>query len=268
MFYRNSEINLTWLTSAATAWLLLVVSIASVTASDETSAGQILGEAARAMSSSDYKAARELAERAVQLSPKDPFTLQRAAEILYRSGYPKESLELFDRAVSAGPERAAENWQRGIALATCGDFPNGAEQFRIHHTVNPDDVENSAWYFLCVAKAEGMEAARQSLLPSRGDARQPMMSILQMYQGEITPEAVLEAAAQASGSTQQRASADFYAKLYIGLYFDALGSEKEAKRYLAESREIDISGYMADVAKVYLNHRFKRNDSRDRRDPP
>ena len=51
------------------------------------------------------------------------------------------------------PARTAHNWQRGIALATCGDFERAAEQFRVHHQVNPDDVENSAWYFLCVAKS-------------------------------------------------------------------------------------------------------------------
>jgi lipoprotein NlpI len=268
MFRRNSNFGSELMTRVPIAILLLVASTKYLKASEDTSARQLLGKAAQALADSDYKTARELAERAVQLSPNDPFALQPAAEILYRSGFPQQSLELFERAVSAQPQRAAENWQRGIALATCGEFKKGADQFRIHHEVNPDDVENSAWYFLCVAKTDGIEAARKSLLPSRGDPRQPMMSILQMYRGEITPEQVLDAASNFTGNAQQQASAAFYAKLYIGLYFDALGSEAEAQQYLSQSCQTDVSGYMADVARVYLDHRFKNDKFKDDRDRP
>lgn len=257
-----------WMSRIPTSLVLLMTLSACLIGQEDDTAGQLLGKAARAMAASDYKTARELSEQAVQHSPNDPFALQRAAEILYRSGYPLQSLELFERAVSAQPQRAAENWQRGIALATCGEFKKGADQFLIHHEVNPDDVENSAWYFLCVAKSDGIEAARKSLLPSRGDPRQPMMSILQMFRGEINPEQVLEAASTAAGQAQQQTSAEFYAKLYIGLYYDALGYEEKSKDYLTQSSQTGLSGYMADVAKVYLVHRFKKDNFKDGRDQP
>jgi hypothetical protein len=37
--------------------------------------------------------------------------------------------------------------------------------FYAGRTVNPNDVENAAWHFLCVARAESPEKARAALLP-------------------------------------------------------------------------------------------------------
>ena len=34
-----------------------------------------------------------------------------------------------------------------------GRYQDCREQFESHRTVNPDDVENAAWHFLCVARA-------------------------------------------------------------------------------------------------------------------
>lgn len=122
--------------------------------------------------------------------------------------------------------------------------------------MNPDDVENSAWYFLCIAKTKGIEAARQSVIPSRGDGRQPMMSVLKMLQGELTPAEVLQAAEAGPASGRARELAKFYADLYVGLYYDSLGQEKEAIAALRRSQSYDISGYMFSVARVYLQDRF------------
>ena len=203
-----------------------------------------------------WQAAAEPARRAAELAPQSPDILQRAAEVLYRSGLAAESLPLFERVVSLVPEEAAYNWQRGIALGTCGQFAAGAKQFETHHSVNPDDVENSAWYFLCIAKSQGLAAARKTVIPSRGDGRQPMMSILQMLQERLTPDEVLQAAEENATAGAPRRRAQFYAALYVGLYYDALGDGPAAQRYLQQSLGYGDSGYMVDVARVYLAHRF------------
>lgn len=239
---------------------LLPPLIAQDTATNSKSqiAWEKLRQASQALAEADYSNAGRLSEQAAVLLPDDRQASQTVGELLYRAGYPLQSLAAFDRAVAAAPAKEPENWQRGIALATCGEFERAAEQFRIHHRVNPDDVENSAWYFLCLAKTQGIEAARQAVLPSRGDARPPMMSILKMFQGEMTPEAVIQAANDNSIAAQRRASAVFYAQLYVGLYYDALGQKEQAAEHLRLSREIDLSGYMPDVARVYLAHRFEK----------
>ncbi len=220
-------------------------------------ARKLLEEADIAFTQKDFAAAADKATAAAKLAKNTPSFLQRAAEILYLSGRSADSLPLFDRVIELVPEAAASNWQRGIALCSCGKFAEGAEQFKIHHDVNPDDVENSAWYFLCIAKTKGIEAARETVIPSNGDGREPMMSILKMLQGKIEPAEVLEAAKKNTESGQARVRAQFYAALYAGLYYDSLGDEKLAVKHLKESLSYGDFGYMVDTARVYLADRFK-----------
>jgi hypothetical protein len=64
----------------------------------------------------------------------------------------------------------------------------------------------------------------------------------------LTPEAVLKAA----GS---QPSAQFYARLYLGLYFEALGDDRRALEHItaaAADRFAAAGGYMHMVARVHL----------------
>lgn len=222
-------------------------------------AAKLLRAAGDAQNAGDYKLVLEKCKAVVELLPKDVRVQQRAAELLYLSGNAKESVPVFDRVIELLPSRAADNWQRGIALATVGEFKRGAEQFKLHHDVNPDDVENSAWYYLCVAKSESVEAAKKTLIGSRGDRREPMMEILKMLQGRSTPEQVLEAAEKSSPVPELKVRAKFYADLYIGLYYDSIGREEDAVKFFKRSLEQGETGYMADTARVYLEHRFQKS---------
>lgn len=207
----------------------------------------------------DYSAAAAKALEAANLVKDSAAVQQHAAQIVYLSGQAEASLPLFDRVIALVPESAPDNWQRGIALCSVGRFRDGAQQFKQHHDVNPDDVENSAWYFLCVAKSDSLEAARESVIPSRGDGRQPMMSVLQMLQGKLQPQQVLEAAIENTQAGPARNRAQFYAALYVGLYYDALGDDEQAIKHLKLSLGYGDSGYMVDTARVYLADRFKQS---------
>lgn len=226
-------------------------------------AEKLLRTAAEAMRSGKYETTLEKAKQVAELLPKDWRVQQRAAELIYLSGYAKESLPLFDLANALSPQRAADNWQRGIALATAGDFKRGAEQFKLHREVNPNDVENSAWYFLCIAKSEGLEVAKKSVIPSGGDPRPPMMNILKMLDGVDSPQQVLDFAEKVGPSLEQQKSAQFYANLYVGLYYDSIGRDEDAVKYLKSSLEYGIGGYMADTARVYLKSRFHNSKNSD-----
>ena len=45
-----------------------------------------------------------------------------------------------------------------------GKFADGRRQFESHKTVNPNDVENAAWHFLCVARLDGIEKAQSACI--------------------------------------------------------------------------------------------------------
>src|SRR6185503_18234938 len=148
------------------------------------------------------------------------------------------------------PDQEAQHWQRGIAYYYAGEYEKGARQFELHRTVNPQDVENAAWHFLCVVKSPSVsiEKARQALIPVARDARVPMAEIQKMFAGETSPDDVLKAGAAAGGQ------AKFYADLYVGLYCEALGKQTEATRFIqgAADNAAAKGNYMHDVARVHV----------------
>jgi Flp pilus assembly protein TadD len=99
----------------------------------------------------------------------------------FQAGRVAASIDGFDRVIALQPEAAPQLWQRGIALYYAGRFQDCRAQFESHRTVNPNDVENAAWHFLCVARAESPEAAVKKILPVGPDARPPMREIYQLF---------------------------------------------------------------------------------------
>ena len=172
--------------------------------------------------------------------------LNRRGEEAFRAGKIDESIQQFDRALAAEPRLRPHHWQRGIALYYAGRFDDCRKQFEIHKTVNPEDVENSVWHFLCVARLKSAGEARKSLIEIHSDTRVPMMEVYSMFRGDLTPEKVLAKA----GSDRD---ALFYAHLYIGLFHEAYGRTAPAKRHITLSaREYATDHYMGDVARVHL----------------
>lgn len=197
------------------------------------------------------EAAAEL-DVAVEKQPNNVSLLQLRAETLFRIGEFEKSVKDFDRVIDLRPQLKAENWQRGIALYYVGRFKDGADQFEEHHRVNPDDVENTFWFFLCLAKADSIEAARKKIIPSRGDARPPLMEIYKLVRGEVAPADVEKSIGQFSAGTSSREQAEFYGYLYLGLWFDLQGDKAKAIDFLKKSLAANDRGYMADVGKVHL----------------
>jgi lipoprotein NlpI len=166
----------------------------------------------------------------------------------FENGRFAESAKGFDSLANAVPERAPHLWQRGIALYYAGRYDDCRRQFESHRAVNPDDVENAAWHFLCVARAESPARARAALLPVGPDPRVPMREVYQMFRGTLTPEQVLSAAG--TGLDGQ-----FFAHLYLGLYFEATGMKGRAREHItiaAADRFARAGGYMHMVARVHL----------------
>jgi lipoprotein NlpI len=185
------------------------------------------------------------------LAAQSPRTLLDRAVAEFQRGQFAESTATFDELAKLIPDEAAHLWQRGIALYYAGRFTDCRRQFESHRTVNPDDVENSAWHFLCVARERSPQSARDALLPVGPDPRVPMREVYQMFRGAMTPQDVLKAA----GNTP---AGQFYAHLYIGLYSEAIGRSDLAREHIqaaAAPRYEAAGGYMHMVARVHLASR-------------
>lgn len=188
-----------------------------------------------------------LACASVVLSAQGPKAVLDRAVDEFAAGRFAQSAATFDEAAKMIPQEAPYLWQRGIALYYAGRYTDCRRQFESHRTVNPDDVENAAWHFLCVAREHAPDRARAALLPVGPDARVPMREVYHMFRGTLTPDDVLKA----GGSSP---SGQFYAHLYVGLYSEAIGRKDLALKHIKEAasdRFAPVGGYMHMVARVH-----------------
>jgi lipoprotein NlpI len=177
-------------------------------------------------------------------------------ERLFFAADPAAAALAFDHLIALSPAAAPQLWQRGIALFYSGRFIDGRKQFELHQTVNPNDVENAAWHFLCVARSEDLAAARAALIPIAGDARVPMREIHALFAGSGTAEDVLAAAEADHPSPADRRDRLCYAHLYLGLYEEALGHVELARQSLVLAAvDYRMDHYMGRVAQVHIQLR-------------
>lgn len=193
-------------------------------------------------------------DKALELSPNNP-TLQRDRGLYnFLAGNPKESAEDFDGFIETLPWQKPYLWQRGISLYYAGRYQEGHEQFLDHQKVNGSDVENIFWNFICQARAQGLEAARDELLDWDGaDSRVPMAEIFGLLAGEVTPERLLEVAETTDVNIESRhRNHQCYAHLYLGLYFEVVGDPERGAFHIEKAaKEFSMPHYMGDVARVH-----------------
>ncbi|MCF7847299.1 MAG: hypothetical protein K9M45_00505 [Kiritimatiellales bacterium] len=180
-------------------------------------------------------------------NPGNSKAYQARGEEYFRLGNFKASVADFNRVIAANPASEPHHWQRGISFFYAGQFQEGVDQFEKHRAVNGNDVENSVWHYLCLAKAKGHEEAKKQFIPTGGDSRVPMMEVHGLFAGKLTPEDVL-AAAKKENSTR----AYFYAHLYLGLYYHILDRPDEEKMHIQLAvTDYSLPGYMGDVARSH-----------------
>lgn len=196
------------------------------------------------------KAAADYSE-VLKLDPKSANAWQARGEAWFKLGKITESIADFDKFLELVPAQKPHHWQRGISLYYAARFKDGKEQFEIHQTVNSNDVENAVWHFLCAARADGLASAKKNLIPIEGDGRVPMAEVHRLFAGKAKPEDVL-AAAKATPAQGRAGEPLFYAHLYLGIYFEAIGDAKQARDYIFKAAErASENGYMGDVARVH-----------------
>jgi lipoprotein NlpI len=170
----------------------------------------------------------------------------------FRLGQFGSSAADFDRFLQVRPEQRSRLWERGISCYYADRFQDGAEQFAAYQEFDNSDVENAVWHVLCLSRLEGLAEARKKMMRVKFDARIPMMAIYRLFLGELTPEDVLRDVQSRQLSDSTRKVAEFYARLYIGLYYEAAGQDQRAREFLsAAAKTYRVNHYMWDVARVH-----------------
>jgi lipoprotein NlpI len=166
------------------------------------------------------------------------------------------ALAAWDAYVKANPKDLPYHWQRGIALYYAERWADGRAQFEEHVKVNPEDVENSVWHFLCLTREKSLDEARKKILPVTKDARVPMSEILRLFRGTGSTAEVLAAAEAMPTEGDARRDALCYAHLYLGLFAEAEGKTEIAKSHLLKAAvDFSMPHYMGKVAKVHCQLR-------------
>ncbi len=269
------------------ALILGCVNSAHANRDDSEEAKKLLDAAATAYQEGKYQIAADSAEKAAKLDPKNPgahlfagmsrlqlrendaaivhltkaieldptaaLAFDRRGDAYLKAGKFKEAVADFDKFLELRPKYAPDHWRRGIALYYAGRFEDGTKQFDLHRSVNPEDVENSAWHYLCNARATSPKQARADLIPVTKDARVPMKEVLELFAGKIKPADVFTAVEASKLTGEKLKEARFYAHLYVGLYFESEGDAKQARANLTTAVEqYKISHYMWDVGNAHL----------------
>jgi len=184
----------------------------------------------------------------------------------FASNKVEESVEIYDSIIRDDPRRKPYLWQRGLSLYYAGRYKEGAEQFATDVAVNPNDTEEQIWHLLCLAKTEGIdslvEARTQKL--TVGKDRRPVMRLVQKLfleeQGSI-PDPEKELMSMAENANANNAGNQFYASLYLSLYYESLKDEKLSQQWMVNAIESEYAKSigrrdpMVDVAKVAMKRR-------------
>lgn len=208
----------------------------------------MLRDAQNLLQKREYVQAGALAKKLSETTKNERLKLN-ASDLLLQCGLVEESLPGFDAYAKAHPDRKPFLWQRGIALYFVERYKDGVEQFEIHREVNPNDVENAAWHYLCLAKHQSPEKADQEVLPAPNDPRPTMEQVLQMFKTGNT-QAVQDEIDRLKDSPRST-TAQFYGYFYLGLYADAQGNTKPALKYMTQSAEVAPANYMGHIAEQY-----------------
>jgi tetratricopeptide (TPR) repeat protein len=178
--------------------------------------------------------------------PQDPKVYIQRGMVNFKLAKIDESIQDFDIAEQLDVRLKPYLWQRGLSYYYAERFAEGAQQFEIDLTVNAQDVEETVWRYLCIARLSGVTEAGNSLLIVKNDPRRVMRCVYDFYAGNCTPDDVL-AVGQLEGN-----SGKFYIHLYLGLYYEVENNVEKASEYIVKAVDnYKINDYMWNLAQVH-----------------
>jgi tetratricopeptide (TPR) repeat protein len=186
----------------------------------------------------------------INIQPNNLNAYIRRGMVYFKLGKIEESIQDFDHAEKLDIQITPYLWQRGLSYYYAERFAEGAKQFETDLTVNSQDVEETVWRYLCIARLLGVTEARNSLLPVKNDPRKIMATIYDLFAGNCSQEDVLNVG-KLTGLKGK-----FYSHLYLGLYYETENNWQLAQEYIVKAAdEYKIDDYMWYLAVVHKNLR-------------
>jgi tetratricopeptide (TPR) repeat protein len=182
----------------------------------------------------------------IRSQPNNPKAYVRRGMVKFQLAKIDESIQDFDTAEKLDNRLTPYLWQRGLSYYYAARFVEGSQQFEIDLTVNAQDLEETVWRYLCMARLSGVAEARNSLLTVKNDPRRIMRSVYDLYAGNCTPDDVLNV------GNSEGVKGNFYSHLYLGLYYEAENKLDLAQEYIVKAADnYKIDDYMWHLAQVH-----------------
>ncbi|MTJ08177.1 hypothetical protein [Anabaena sp. UHCC 0204] len=186
----------------------------------------------------------------ISKQPNNASAYIRRGMVYFKLAKIEESIQDFDTAERLDVQITPYLWQRGLSYYYAERFAEGAKQFEIDLTVNAQDVEETVWRYLCIARLSGVTEARNSLLLVKNDPRKIMLSIYDFFAGNCSKDDVLNVGKLAG------LKGKFYSHLYLGLYYEVEGNLELAREYIVKAADdYKIDDYMWYLAVVHKHLR-------------
>lgn len=183
----------------------------------------------------------------LKISPFDPKLYIQRGMIYFKLARLKDSLKDFNKAEELNPQLTPYLWQRGLTYYYLGKYAKAGRQFELDLSVNSQDMEETLWLYLAIAKLENPQTAQDCLLPVKYDSRAFMRQIYQVFAGKASISTLTNINPHAS------VKEIFFSSLYAGLYYFVQGDCTNANLYIKRAIDAKINDYMWHLACVHLH---------------
>ena len=155
----------------------------------------------------------------------------------FKAGRLNDAVADWNTFLKLKPDKESLHWQICVAYAMQGQFNESRSQFEWHWTANTEDVEVALWHFMCTARLDGLEKARDSMMEVKlsEDKRVPMEALYNFYAGKVTEADVWLAVEQGTPDDAERAKREFFANYYIGVHRQSEGKLPEAREFVEKA---------------------------------
>lgn len=181
--------------------------------------------------------------------PFEPRLYINRGMLYFKLGRLIDSLKDFNKAEELNPQLTPYLWQRGLTYYYLEKYAKAARQFELNLSIYSQDIENTLWFFLCIAQLEDIFSARDCLLNVRDDIRPYMNQIYQVFAGKQDVETLT------NSHGNQNSYYLFYVNFYGGLYYEAEREPEKSAFSIDQAISHQIDDYMWSVASIHKSLR-------------
>lgn len=169
----------------------------------------------------------------------------------------KGAAEDYEKMIQLNPALDVSHWRLGIAYYYLSRFDKSSHQFEIYHNYDDVDRENGIWRFMSQTRLKNMELARKGLLKYEKTDRPPYPWVYSLYAGDIKPDEVYRKIDEGGFSDRYKERVLFHAQLYVGIFHELHGRDKEALKHLRAAAANEYGRttgtYMWQVARLHYD---------------